>query len=488
MVDKESERDEDATEAMEEEEGQAAVTVEPTTEDLEAWESRREKGMPSSKAEKELEVEEEIGECTCTHCGARGVPKQVKTMSGAKSYRCTHCGKFFKPQLEGKEGEAEKPVGAEAEEEKPLAPLEVEMTDRIKDLLPQYLPRIYGIPQGSKRIQAIIDTITPEQTSDPRNLHAHIKNFAPEADDRHLEAIIMKIYSTLESEGYIPPTGSPPYQPRYGRTSRRGYGTHYPGPSRQWPGSEGWSDEEESEGYPRKPKPVKIVVDGQTIETDIDGMMAWKRFKLEDDEAKRATKEHELRMKRLEAEITNIAKGSGGKEETVAVKIGDQTLHVPASVAPFILRGEDSEVKALKVTVDDLKEKVHDAETKLNEKATQELKDQLSGLYSKIEGLENRDPMEEIKKYDAYAEERGYSRTGKSTVDLLGELGDKADKRAQQLISKMGPKGEGEEGFTPEVTRSPQERQEMAGDIQAKLEKKERILEAENELLEAAKL
>lgn len=439
----------------------------------------------------EVEQEEELKECTCTHCGNRVIPIPVKTRFGGKSYRCPGCGKFFKP-MPGEEGVVAPEKAGEGEEEKPLEPLEVEMTERIKALLPIYLPRVYGIPKGSKRVEAIIDTITPEQTADPRNLHAHIKNFAPEADDQHLEAIIMKIYSTLESEGYISPTSSASvsYQPRYGR--RRG--SRPSGYPRQWRGpgyQEDWS-EEEDEGYSpsrRAARPVKIVVDGQTIETDIDGMMAWKRFKVEEDQAKREAREHELRMKKLETEITNIAKGDGGKEEKVAVKVGDQTLHVPASVAPFILRGEDSEVKALKATVDDLKEKVHDAETKLNDKEKEELKNQLSGLYSKIEHLENKDPLAEIKKYEDYAESRGYSRTGKSTADLIGDAITNADKRAQQFITRLGPRGEGEgegEGFRPEVNRTPQERQAAAAKIQGQLQEKEKVLEAENELLAAA--
>lgn len=438
------------------------------------------------------EEEEEPKECTCTHCGESVIPIVTKGHFGRKGFRCPECGKFFKPPAPGEEGAPEKTEKAEAGPPGPLAPLEVEMTERIKALLPMYLPRVYGIPKGSKRVEAIIDTITPEQTADPRNLHAHIKNFAPEADDQHLEAIIMKIYSTLENEGFISPSSaSVPYQPRYGSRRRGSRQSGYPG--RQWRGpgyQEEWGEEEDEGGYPpqrRSARPVKVVIDGQSIETDMDGMMAWKAFKLQDDQAKRESKEHELKMKKIEAEILSITKG--GTEEKVAVKVGDQTISVPASVAPFILKGgETEETKALKTEVNALKERVNSAEKELNEKEKAETKAQLSGLYHKIDELTNRDPLEEIKKYDRYAEDRGYSRTGKSTVDLIGDAIDKVDKRAQQLITRVGPRGEGEgeEGFRPEVKRTPSERQAAAASIQEQLGKKEKVLEAENELLAAA--
>ena len=433
------------------------------------------------------EKEEEIGECVCTHCNNRVIPIPVKTAFGGTSYRCPKCGKFFKPQPEGEEVETEKPGGAEEEETTPLAPLEVEMTERIKKLLPQYLPRVYGIPRGSKRIQAIIDTITPEQTSNPWNLHAHIKNFAPEADDRHLEAIITKIYSTLENEGFIQaPSGPqyrPRYEPRYGR--RREYAPRYPTPgypsypARQSYG--GYPEEFEEEEYferPRRPpaKPVKVVVDGQTIETDAEGMMALKKFKLEEAESKRLDKEHELRMKKLEAEILNITKGEKGeKEEKVAVKVGEQTLNVPVSIAPLYLDREESpKVKQLEEKLEKLTDEKH-------EKEVSELRGDIKTLAAKLENQPTL--LEQVEEADRYAEARGYTRTGKTTLDVISDLGSKADENAKLLLKRMAPGGE---EFKPEVKRTPEERRRKAGEIEKKLEKKEEVLLAEDELIRAA--
>jgi len=435
----------------------------------------------------EKEKEEEIGECVCTHCNNRVVPIRVKTAFGGTSYRCPKCGKFFKPQPEGEEVETEKPGGAEEEEEKALAPLEVEMTERIKALLPQYLPRVYGIPRGSKRIQAIIDTITPEQTSNPWNLHAHIKNFAPEADDRHLEAIITKIYSTLENEGFVQAASGQQYQPRYG--GRRGHGPRYaPGyssyPARQWRGGypEEFEEEEYFERSGRPAKPVKVVVDGQTIETDAEGMMALKRFKLEETESKRLDKEHELRMKKLEAEILNITKGEKGeKEEKVAVTVEGRTINVPASIAPLYLKGENPDVKELKSKLEGQDEKIKAMEDTRHKEEITDLKGSIASLSKKID--EQPTFEEQVESFERVATARGFSRSGKTTLDVISDLGAKADENAKLLLKRMAP-GEGE--FKPEVKRTPEERRKKAGEIEKKLEKREEVLLAEDELIRAA--
>jgi hypothetical protein len=131
----------------------------------------------------------------------------------------------------------------------------------------------------------------------------------------------------------------------------------------------------------------------------------------------------------------------------------------------------------------DLRQEIKDLSEKLHKQEMNELKGQLSGLYGKVQELENRDPFEQIRKYDEYAESRGYTRSGKTTIDLISDIAEKADRRGDRLESLL-TKREGE--FKPEVKRTPQERQAAAADIQANLAKKERILEAENELLIAA--
>jgi predicted RNA-binding Zn-ribbon protein involved in translation (DUF1610 family) len=439
------------------------------------------------------EEESELAECQCTHCGQSVRPIPVKTRFGARSYRCPKCGKFFKP-----EGEATAEPGAEVallkgregeeEDEEALAPLEVEMTNRLKVLLTTALPRVWGIPRSDKRIQAITDTITPEQTSSPWNLHAHIKNFAPQADDRHLEAIITKIYSQLEAEGYIMESAATSkYQPRYARRGQRTRDGHYPSygygqQGRSGQDRSGYDEEEEFEGRP--PKPLRAVIAGQTIETDAEGLIAWRRFQLEEAAAKRDEREHQLTMKKLEEEIKHIAKGS--EEQKIPVKVGEQTINVPASLAPLYLNkgGESEDAKAFREKLTELEKQLAATEKKMNDKDKQDLRDQIAGLYSKIDELENRDPMAKIKEYEAYALEKGYTKGGRTTLDVISEGITNLDKRAQQLITAR--KGEEGEEFTPEVTRTPGERRAMAEDIQQNLEKKNKIIDAENRLLEAA--
>lgn len=71
---------------------------------------------------------------------------------------------------------------------------------------------------------------------------------------------------------------------------------------------------------------------------------------------------------------------------------------------------------------------------------------------------------------------------GKSLIDVADRLTDKVDKRFSEAINLV-KKQPGQ--FSPEVKRTPQERQAAAATIQGQLEKREKVLEAENELLAA---
>jgi len=123
--------------------------------------------------------------------------------------------------------------------------------------------------------------------------------------------------------------------------------------------------------------------------------------------------------------------------------------------------------------VKELKEELHDVREKLEQEKEERHKLELQQLQSQIQHLQNQ--------VSALAAQP----PGKSLIDVIDKGIDRVDGRASDIVDRLGkPKGSGE--FNPEVKRTPQQRKEIAEDIQAKLEKKERILQAENELLIAA--
>jgi len=400
----------------------------------------------------------------CSLCGAVVVPERVQTPTGIR-YKCPECKKFMKP-LTKEEVKKE-------EERGPLPPTEVEMTDRVKEILAKELPRVYGIPrkESSKRIDAILDTLSPAAATDPWNLHNHIKNFAPNADDRHLESIINKVFWQLEEEGYIPKEQE--YEPRYGRRSvfpRRGYQPRYA------PRERGLREHYYEEDYDDYDEPVrrrsrmKVVVDGQEIETDFEGYMAWQRFKREEGEEKQRTEEHELAMKKLEAEIKKITEETGGSKNTeplVKVKVGEEAIEVPASIAPLYLKGDDKTLKDMQDKLEKEREERHKAEMqRLEEKI-----DNQPSFIEQLQAIQQTAPLV------------GYQKGGRTTLDILDSIGERIDERAGQLLNKMPTPG-GE--FKPEVTRTPEERRRTAETIKKRLEKSEEILTAEDELMKAA--
>lgn len=455
--------------------------------------------VEDQEVERVERVEEEEVEVICPHCEKSVVPIRGKTPLGGISHRCPKCGKFMKPQVEEEKTEE---TPAKEEEPGPLPPVEVEMTERIKVLLLEHLPKVYGIPKqyASKRIAAIIDTLSPGVALEPWNLHSHIKNFAPEADDRHLESILTKIYSTLEAEGYMTaPTG---YRPRYAGT-RRMYRQrqqemypprHTPGgyPSRYLPPGEFGEFEEEDVPPPRK-KPMKVVVDGQEITTDFEGYMAWQRYnaekkkeKTEEDERKarekRETEKHDLEMQKFQQEIKNLAGEGGKKEDLVPITVGGQTINVPASIAPLYLKGEDPAIKELKAKIETQDQTIKDLKDEEHKKEVDEIKGSLTALHNKFESQPTFE--DQLEAFDRVANKRGLTRTGKTTLDVISDLGTKADENAKLLLKRMAHGGE--EEFKPEVKRTPEERRQKAEEIEKRLEKKSDVLQAEDDLINAA--
>ncbi len=90
--------------------------------------------------------------------------------------------------------------------------------------------------------------------------------------------------------------------------------------------------------------------------------------------------------------------------------------------------------------------------------------------------------MEQLKSFDELANIRGFSPTGKTTLDVLSEIGKNVDGRAQQMLNRMPSV----DSFTPDIKRTAEERKKKAAGLQDNLEKKEGILVAEDALIAAA--
>lgn len=432
---------------------------------------------------------------TCNHCGAKVIPTIVESGTGPR-LKCPKCGKLMKPQEE---------IDKEREERGPLPPLELQMVERLKELLTPALPRVFGIPkkEASKTIGAIVDTLNPTVAMNPMSLHNHIKTFAPNAADRHLESIIRKIYSQLENEGYLPQRGSPPYYPGYSsqrpRYTPRDFG--YPPPQYpQYPDYREYRQSGEREyppPYPpQRPQSMKTIVDGQEIVTDFAGYMAWERWK-EEKESKaqeranreaaetRQSDEHELLMKKLDEEIKKIARETGGSknDELVEVPFGEDKIKVPASLAHLYLKkGEDPKLAKLEEKINSLAEENRALKEEERKRESDEVNAELAALNRKIENQPTF--KEQLQEAKSIAELTGYSKSGPTTLSLLKDMGEKADERVGQVLNRMPDSGEGE--FKPDVKRTPKERRETAKQLGEKLEKKKEVLKAEDDLLHAS--
>lgn len=422
------------------------------------------------EATEEVTEGDQQPECICSVCGELVVPILVETRTGDR-YRCPECKKFMK-RLTKQEAAEEKEKASG-----PLVPTDVELTERAKLLMAKYLPTVYGVPskERSKRIHAIIDTMTPAVATNPLMLHNHVKNFAPNADDRHLEAVITKVFGQLETEGYFR-SSSMDYRPQYqqfvqGQPRQFGQYSQYGGRQQgnQYPPSypPGYSEQWWPPRTVEQPKNMTVIVEGREIKTDMQGYMAWKKYQAEQKKEKaeegERTKEderrqevHSLKVQKFQEEIKKIA-GEGGD------------------------KGESAEMKALNQKVSDLTTKLEDKKEEERKKEIGDLHGSISALSQKIENQPTW--QEQMDAADAYAARRGYTKSGKTTIDVLSDIGKNVDNRAKEFLNRVTPGG-GE--FKPDVQRTPEERRKKAQELEGKLKKKESILKAEDRLMRAA--
>jgi len=185
--------------------------------------------------------------------------------------------------------------------------------------------------------------------------------------------------------------------------------------------------------------------------------------------------EHDMRMKKLEQEIKETAKGE--EKEKVPVEYGDTTIQVPADLAPlYMMMQQQGSGES---------ERTQELREKLEEERRKREEERVKRLEERIEEAEDQPSLEEqLRSVEALSKRMGMSRTGMSTIDLLNQGIGRLDQRAKQLLQRMPPSG-GEE-FQPEIERTPEERRRKAREIEGRMEKSEELIESENELIEAA--
>ncbi|MEM1522284.1 MAG: hypothetical protein QXU69_04620 [Thermofilaceae archaeon] len=347
------------------------------------------------------------------------------------------------------------------EPEEALRPWEVEVVNEAIRFIEERLPSVYGVEKYANMIVRVLSE-DPRPLINPNALHAFIKSVAPRAYDSHLSIyVINPLYARFPNlpqavarlfgdasapAAYTYTYAAPPapvYQPAYI--------TPYPAsPYAQYGAAIHYVHQPASIPPPPAPRRTyKIVVDGQEIETDEAGYMAWQRFLREREEYERRRQEHEMVMKKLEIEIRKALEGGGEskREEELSRKIEE------------ISRKLEEE-----------RERRHQAELELLKREVDELR--------RRPGL-----LEELAMYEQVAERLGFRRSGRTTIDLLESFVERLDQRAAQLLSKIPVTG-GE--WRPEVKRSPGERVRKAEEIIRRLERSEDILKLEEELIMAA--
>ncbi|MEM1750724.1 MAG: C2H2-type zinc finger protein [Desulfurococcaceae archaeon] len=427
-----------------------------------------------------------------THEVEQGSIGSVSEAEQGEQYVCPVCGKSFpSPQSlrghmvahrrEKREGvgvgggssgveaeELEKTGAKPGEAGAPPPPLppppEVEIIDKAIEFLRERLPQVYGIEKYDRIvINALRDD--PRPLINPNLLHAFIKSIAPRAHDSHLSVhvinplyarfpnlpqAVVKYFESSQPHQYAMYMGAPPgytlhqplYYPPYHQVSQYLY-PHFT-PPYTYPAPL-------SPPYYPPPMPrrtYKVVVDGQEVETDESGYMAWQRFLREREESERRRQEHEMMMKKLEIEIKKALEEGGGRRE------------------------------------DELNKRIEEISRKLDEERERRHQAELELLKREIDELKKRPSLlEELSIYEHIAERLGFKKGGRTTIDLLESFVERLDQRAAQILSKVPAPGS---EWRPEIKRTPEERARKAEEIMKRLEKSEEVLKLEEELIKAA--
>ena len=479
----------------------------------------------SEKANEEVKnVEEPEGE-------TKEPEKEPKDTSKVIGYCKTHgeveaivkTGRYFCPIC--KKLVSLSPPSPEPEEESDtdiIKPPDVEFQDEAIKILEANLPEVYGLKEKSKIILKSIKE-TPEYLFNPDFLIQHIKRLAPRVNEYHIEWIVRVILTKLapiivqlpphlqyplldymrrhgipipqpvQAQTQTPPilpSNPYPVQPEPTQMTQAtrvqppmpyNVYTYYPYMHTYLP----TLPDQPSSSSPAPSPPKKkytVVVDGQVIETDDpQEYMAIKKWlderKADEEERRRREEEHEMRMKKLDEEIKTIVRASKEREEE---EIKAKAAQPPAEnelVKALNRRLESLErrLEELKKERDELKGRLDEMEKKRHEEEINRLKDEIRQLREVA-----ANPWKMISEQEQWLRSLGYTKTGKSLMDILDKGVEGLQNTVMSLVNRM-PKPRTGVRYTEE------ERKEKLSQLKEGIKENEELIEAEEELIRAAK-
>ncbi|MEM1820598.1 MAG: hypothetical protein QXU64_03285 [Thermofilaceae archaeon] len=389
-------------------------------------------------------------------------------------------------------------------------PWEVEVVEEALRFLDERLPKVYGIEKYAK---AIVESLrdNPAPLANPNALHAFIKSLAPRAHDSHLFVFaISPLYARfpnlpeavakLMASGYTAPTYYatpygyqhqvvPYYQPYHQPLYMSLYHTNplpmYAPPPIYYPPAP-----------PKSPRTYKIIVDGQEIETDEAGFLAWQRFLQERRERELEMKKIEIEMKKLELEMKRMEREEDRRREDELSKRVEKLTERVEQQAEKLAQEKEDKFKMILSTLEKTQTMVMETlramqqteRTLLEEKH----KAEMEALRKEIEEFKRRPGfLDELNYLSEVARRLGFSRTGRTSMDLIDSLFDRIDQRFAQIADRIDlrvgqiisrvPLQQG-----PRVTRAPTERARIAEEVERRLERAGELIELENEMLRLA--
>lgn len=455
----------------------ASDTASPTPPDAgtpEAGEQATQPSQPEDEDEQEDEVFDEPRYCPLCGDGPfkalsglhghiqrshdrQGESKEVLAQTGAEDASTPAA-------LGSAQGGGGSPEDEDAEQG--IRPPRVAFREKALAKLTDDLPEVYGI--SKKRAGAILKTLhdNPSLVEDPEAMFEHIKYMAgDDLNEYHLGLTIRGIYDSI---------GGPPESREWNMSIPGGGGSQGGGVSFSFPGG-GSSGQRGGSGGGSPFDFLNRGGDGPDDPMKFEYMMDMQDRRAQREERmEQLRQEHEARMAKIQKELTEGGDDDSGQETTTIVVDGQQ-MEVPKDQAPLYLmmkqqHQENEEMKKLR-------QEVREAKQDALEKEIQHLRQEIE---------EKPNAWEQIQSVQQMAEHLGYTKGGRSTLDLIETGMKSADTRMAQLIQGgglMGATPGGEQDYNPQQERSPDQRRQTGEKIEREIDRSQEVKEAEDDLL-----